>query len=368
MWGAQHRELTGRRKPEDFAELRANGDLRQARKDQTGTYYAITPAGLKRRRDMAKKSEARAPASPAAKKAGPPSAVFGSAPSRLDVLRTLETETRTALEAVLAVSSVRERFPDDGSGRIVIITPHPWTWGPLSPDGQRLIGVARRALDAWVEKATGAIHASAHERVVDFVDEQTRLCRVVERSSQSDGPSAPDIPGVLRDVHEALDRQLALVEELPSAHEPAATVVVPDTNALIYDPAIETWNVGTEPIVITVLPQVISELDGKKMDTAIGEKAKGLIRRFKEFDRRGDTLVGVPIVGKVMFREVAVDSAFDGAPSWLDKRNADDRILAGALELAQREISSRVVLVTRDRNMQNKARRLSLAYVDAEEL
>jgi predicted ribonuclease YlaK len=120
--------------------------------------------------------------------------------------------------------------------------------------------------------------------------------------------------------------------------------------------------------VITVLPQVIAELDGKKMDASIGEKAKSLIRRFKEFDRRGDTLIGVPIAGKTVFREVALESGFKGAPSWVNRRNADDRILMGALDISQQELTSRVVLVTRDRNMQNKARRLGLPYVDAEEL
>jgi PIN domain len=365
MWGERHRELTGKRKWEDFAELRANGDLRQVKKEQTGTYYAISAAGLKRSADLAKKAGAKTTGSPAPKReSGPPPAVLTTAPSRLDVLRRLAAETRGALDAVLAVSAVTERYPEGSR----VITPHPWTWEPLAPENQRLIGVGRKALDAWIEGASGAIRASAPERVEDFGDQVEYLSPVVERSSRSPGPTAPDIARTQGRVHVALDRQLALVEELPSAHEPPATVLVTDTNALIFIPAIETWNVGNERIIVTVLPQVIAELDGKKMDPQIGEKAKSLIRLFKEFDRRGDTLVGVPIVGKVMFREVALDSGFEGAPSWLNKRNADDRILAGALDLAQRELTSRVVLVTRDRNMQNKARRIGLAYIDAEEL
>lgn len=366
MWGARHAELTGKRKLEDFAELRANGDLRQVKKDQAGTWYAITPAGLKRCADLVTKAAANdAPA--ATRKSGPPPALLTTAPSRLEVLRTLVAETRVALDALLAVSAIAERHPNDGTGPRVI-TPHPWTWAPLRPEDQRRVGIARKALDAWTEAASGTIRASAPERIEDFSDHGAYLVPVVERSSRGDGPTAPDIQRVQQRVRAALDGQLTIVEELPSAHEPPATVLVPDTNALIFNPAIETWNVGNDRIAITVLPQVIAELDGKKMDRKIGEKASSLIRRFKEFDRRGDTLVGVPVVGKVMFREVALDSAFDGAPSWLNKRNADDRILAGALDLAQQELASRIVLVTRDRNMQNKARRLGLPYVDADEL
>ena len=46
----------------------------------------------------------------------------------------------------------------------------------------------------------------------------------------------------------------------------------------------------------------------------------------------------------------------------------DDRILVGALDLSQQELASRIVLVTHDRNMQSKARRLGLQYVDSDEL
>jgi rRNA maturation endonuclease Nob1 len=362
MWGNPRRELPGHRKAEDCAELRANGDLRQVRKDKTGTYYALTPAGLKRRAEIGKKSEGKKAATPA-KKSGPPPAVLTSAPARLDVLQRLASDTRTALDALLAVSGVVEKFAG-----LPVMSPHPWAWTPLAPAEQQLVGAARKALDAWLEQAVAAIRACAPERLEDFTDEQDHLLRVVDRSSKSDGPTAPDVAGTQRYAHEALDHQLEVVQNLPSANAVPETVLVPDTNALILNPAIETWNLSTGRVVVTVLPQVIAELDAKKMDRTIGDKAKSLIRRFKEFDRRGDTLVGVPVVGKIMFREVAVDASFDDAPSWLRQSNVDDRILVGALDLSQQELASRIVLATHDRNMQNKARRLGLPYVDSDEL
>jgi rRNA maturation endonuclease Nob1 len=369
-WGtSRHRELGGRRKAADFAELRATGYLRKLRQDKTGTYYAITTDGLARRAEIVKKRNRNtSPPKVAKLKSGPPPRGLSEAGTRLTTLRGLATEARARLDALLAVSSILERFPDDGAGGVVVITPHPWTWGPLTSEGQKLLGAARKALYAWLEAATGAVRASAPERVEDFGDDEPVLRRVVERSSRSDGPPAADIATTQRRVGEALDAQMALIEELPSSQEPEATVLVPDTNALVFNPAMETWNVGGDAVTITVLPQVIAELDSKKMDRAVGEKADGLIRRFKEYDRRGNTLEGVPLAGKTSFREVAQAPSFDGTPSWLSKSNADDRILGGALELAQRELTSRIVLVTRDRNMQNKARRLGLPYIDAEEL
>jgi hypothetical protein len=362
LWGDRRHELTGKRKPEDFSELCANQDLRRIKTDKTGTYYALTPPGLKRSADIAKKAAVK-PSATSTTKIGPPPAILTSSSSRLDALRALAGRATSTLDAVLDASAVVESYAG-----LPVITAYPWDWAPLAPQDQRLIGAARTAVEAWCEGVRGAILASAPERIEDFTDEEEALLRIIDRSSRSDGPTAPDIAGTQRKAHEAVTRQLEVLNSLPSAHEAASTVLVPDTNALIFNPAVESWNVGNDRIVITVLPQVIAELDGKKMDPLIGEKAKSLIRRFKEFDRRGDTLVGVPVIGKVVFREVAIDSNFGGAPSWLNKRNADDRILAGALDIAQRELASCVILVTRDRNMQNKARRLALPYVDAEEL
>jgi predicted ribonuclease YlaK len=48
----------------------------------------------------------------------------------------------------------------------------------------------------------------------------------------------------------------------------------------------------------------------------------------------------------------------------LDAAHADDRILATALVLAYRELQSTVLLITRDRNLADKARQFELPAVD----
>jgi hypothetical protein len=140
--------------------------------------------------------------------------VLTSAPCRLEVLRALAADVRTALDAVLAVSSVIDTYAG-----LPVISPQPWGWARLAPEQQQLIGAARKALDAWFEGARGAIRASAPERIENFTEEEDHLLRVVDRSSRSDGPTAPDIAGTRRNVHTALDRQLDVVDNLPSAHE-----------------------------------------------------------------------------------------------------------------------------------------------------
>jgi rRNA maturation endonuclease Nob1 len=369
IWGPRkHTQLPGRRRLGDFVELKAQGYLRQVKKDKTGTYFAITAEGLARHRGMVnaeRAAESRRSATNAEN--GPVPRAITDARSRLTMLRTMADETKTAIDSVLEASIIVERFPDQVAGGLVVMSPNPYQWGRLSAEGQKRVGEARPVLDRWLEASAGVVNACAPERYEDLAEHEPLLRSVVERSTRGQGPPTRDLRKVHVEVREAVDAQLGVIEQLPQAQGSEEALFVPDTNALIYQPAMEQWNVGGAATIV-VLPQVIAELDSKKQDPTIGSKADSLIRRFKEFDRRGDTLTGVKLAGAVRFREVAHDASFAGAPSWLSEGNADDRILVGALELAQRELTSRVILVTRDRNMQNKARRLQLAYVDAEAL
>jgi predicted ribonuclease YlaK len=145
--------------------------------------------------------------------------------------------------------------------------------------------------------------------------------------------------------------------------------VIPDTNALLADAEIEHWTVGDDDCVFVVVSQVQAELDAmKRSDRKVAEKASSLIRRFKEYSRRGDTLVGVPLSGRRRFQEMAVSPDMSMAPSWLDPSEPDDKILAAALLLSAKRPNARVLLVTRDRGLQNKARAAELPAVDVDDL
>lgn len=100
----------------------------------------------------------------------------------------------------------------------------------------------------------------------------------------------------------------------------------------------------------------------------VAEKAMQLIRRFKEYARRGDTFEGVVLAGKRSLRELPFSPDASQMPGELDSDHADDRILATALHLSALHLNSRVVLVTRDRNLQNKARFWRLPAVDVADL
>jgi hypothetical protein len=104
------------------------------------------------------------------------------------------------------------------------------------------------------------------------------------------------------------------------------------------------------------------------MDSRIGAKAEAVIGRLKEYGRRGDTFDGVRLAGEVWVREVAIDADMSETVRWLRAGHADDELLASALELRWCDLRADLQVVTRDRNMQNKARLARMRYRDVEGL
>jgi len=151
-------------------------------------------------------------------------------------------------------------------------------------------------------------------------------------------------------------------------------LVVPDTNALISYPDIEQWSIGTEEVIhIVLIPTILSELDALKIDgkksEEVRKKAKKLIKKIKEYIRRGDTEAGVDVVkGKIKLITVALEPDFSWTLPWLDKDNNDDRAVASFLEVVRKHSRSKVFFVTGDVNLMNKLSYARLPYLDVENL
>lgn len=366
-YGAQKKAFEGRRPAAEFEELRAQGLLRQLRVDpSTGTYFAFTP-GAFRERDaiLAGEKVAGAARSPTRERPARPPPELLSARPRLKVLGQLRDEAKSALRSLLEVSVVEDRFAADS----MVISAHPWKWQQLDPENRPLQGIARDAVGRWLEAAQVTLDVAGPEHRGEFDRLAETLRRVYIRGADDDGPVSETVAGNLEAADQAVDDQFALIEQLPGAHEPARSILVPDTNALLRDPEIEQWKVGGGSCELVIVSQVQAELDGHKNGgRKVAEKAAKLIRKFKEYGRRGDTLAGVPLVGQRQFREIPLSPNMSLAPAWLSASEADDRILAAALEIASRSSSSTVVLVTRDRGLQNKARAAGLPAVDVDDL
>lgn len=137
-------------------------------------------------------------------------------------------------------------------------------------------------------------------------------------------------------------------------------VIIPDTNALLENPMLEQWQFESiNTFTFVLVPSVISELDSQKVNHRnedVRNKASALIRKFKEYRRRGDIHVGVSVIkDRIIFRAVATEPKMDKSLSWFDPANADDRFLAASLEIMRSNMGAEVYIVTSDFNMLNKA-------------
>ncbi len=118
-------------------------------------------------------------------------------------LDKLHDELLAALDALLDVSAIEERFSRD----LPVITPHPWKWARLGDDGIPLLSGARRLVDEWLESGARIIRPCAPEFLDDFGGGIDRLQSVIDRSNRGEGPTSSKIDEVKRHLREALKDQ-----------------------------------------------------------------------------------------------------------------------------------------------------------------
>ena len=145
--------------------------------------------------------------------------------------------------------------------------------------------------------------------------------------------------------------------------------MLPDTNALLYNPALEDWRIpDLEPFVVILLPSVIRDLDRFKVEYRnedVRTRAEGLITRFKGYRQRRSLADGVPLRRHVSsIRALAVEPRVAQTLPWLDAATDDDRIIASFIEVLRQHPRTTAVLVTRDFNLQNKLEFARLPFIE----
>ena len=147
------------------------------------------------------------------------------------------------------------------------------------------------------------------------------------------------------------------------------TLAIPDTNALLGNPNVEHWQFGgMDQFTLILTPTVLSELDVHKVNhrnQAVRDKAFKIIRKIKEYRRRGSLHEGVVIVnGRVSLRSIASEPNMSQTLPWFDSNNADDRFLATTMEVIRNNLGDRVFIVTSDINMENKAEMAGIPFCE----
>ncbi len=134
-----------------------------------------------------------------------------------------------------------------------------------------------------------------------------------------------------------------------------------DTNVLLHDPR-SIFGFEDNDVVIPI--QVIEEIDNFKRDlSTLGRNARQVSRSLDDFRLQGKLGEGVAIgPDKGRIRVLAWDGKLPHRKG--DSHTTDDRILAVALELLEREPSLPTVFVTKDTNLRIRADALGLHAVD----
>jgi hypothetical protein len=201
----------------------------------------------------------------------------------------------------------------------------------------------------WMSVLKHEGHLTASAVVIESLD---AIGRLIERHPVAETTNRAAVDAAAR----ALDGQLELLDGVHSEHE--GLIIVPDTNALYWNPALTDWHVPTgEPFLIALTPLVIDELDRHKTGGATKRKAKAekLIRQIGEYRRRGSLVDGVPLVNGVSkIFAVPIEANPRDFFAWLDSGRADDYFFASALSVMRLNPRAPTAIITADINLQNK--------------
>lgn len=274
--------------------------------------------------------------------------------SVIERLKTDAEEVKQMLtDMITNHSSIRRwRNPNDD---FFIVGRGDYAWNDLPVTGKQLQGRILKKYNRFVAMINMLIYGLPSQDIKTVEEAEQNVIEVIEQTnSLFDGAKDK----VIRDTMEEIDKQLAVLESLYDP-TPDENIYVPDTNALLTNPNLEVWSfAGVDKFTLVLTPTVLSELDKLKVDgrrEELRDKAKMLVRKIKEYIRRGDIFEGVKLSGKNSIRSIAVEPDFDKALPSLNSDNNDDRLIAGYYEVVREHTSSHVILVTADVNMQNKA-------------
>lgn len=262
------------------------------------------------------------------------------------------------IESLLTISGLhREREYDS---IVVINTDGNHWWDDLPLEGRRLQSKILGEYGQYRDLVRVLIRGLTRDGAREFEEADDTITKHVE---QQRATWCKTVPEARDETLRAIDTIQGLLDRLYSPE--GETLVIPDTNALILGAPLDQWSFDwCDAFTVVLTPTVLAELDELKIahrNPDVRTKAERLIRQIKEYGRRGDLRVGVPILsGRITARSIAVEPRMDESLPWLDAGNNDDRILASSIEIIRQNVRSVVVLVTADINLQNKARHARL--------
>ena len=254
---------------------------------------------------------------------------------------------------------------DCEGGGVVIIAPEFW-FGDLSPEQKNRQIALVKQYDHTFELIQMLFSGSPPDVHKDIKDADSQLRKWLQL--EPNWSIKLDRNQNEREFRKALDEFKRLVDVL-AATPTTETIIVPDTNVLLDHivPTDYTRLVEKDTFTILLLPTILAELDGLKVthrNEEVRNKAKLAINLIKGWRNQGSLIDGVKTHKTITVRTVATEPKSIYFASWLDKENADDRIIASIFQIYAENPTADVLLITGDINLQNKAEFASVNFRD----
>lgn len=255
----------------------------------------------------------------------------------------------------------------DSSG-MVVITGTPYHWSDLSAEAQAHQARALAQYCQFSDTLSVLIREIPDDRLAKFREDTALVIRFISRDASSYATPRRALDEAVR----ALGRQVELMDGLYSTT--TNTMLVPDTNALYWNTALDTWRLpwASGAFVVVLTPTVLKEIDLHKTDerrSTRREKADRFARQVGEYRRRGPLLQGATLAAGIStVMAIPVEPKMSDSLPWLDPASLDDRLLASVIEVMRLNPHASVIVVTRDINFQNKLEFARVPFITPEDL
>ena len=249
---------------------------------------------------------------------------------------------------------------------IVFLAPT-YYWGKMSLEQLNCQISIKRDYEEWID-IFNSVFANAPDhldRSVAKADNRLRQWIELKSNWSISYDRAANEEGLRADAKAFYD-MLAILD----ANGPTATMLIPDTNAIVSQPSPSQYMsiAGNDTFIFLLLPTVLAELDALKINHRnddFRKKVTKVITRIKGWRNQGSLREGVKVDRTISVKAVASEPKMGNSLPWLDNSNRDDRIIASVLEVQSSHPNARIILITGDVNLANKA---DVARIETAEL
>ena len=227
---------------------------------------------------------------------------------------------------------------------------------PTAEQNNTLLGI-KREFEEWIELVQ-SIFRDAPDNVTCKIEETEKRYRMwLELESNFSITPNPDSNKAkfLQDASEFLP-----LLDILDASADASVIVIPDTNSIVDHPDPKDYKsvADSDKFTFLLLPTVLGELDKIKnlhRNSDFRDKAKQVISRIKGWRKQGPLRDGVTVERTITVKAISNEPDMGNTLSWLDPEIADDRIIASILEIQAKYPGEKIIFVTGDINLMNKA-------------